>query len=171
MVERRAVDRHDRMICFDDGAERFHMRAAGIAIREGRVLLQRAEGDGYWILPGGRMEQGETSAETVLREMQEELQQNVKVGQLAFVLESFFAEGERSFHEIGFYHPMTVPDAFPLVTDGICRRIHDGGLDIDFAWLPADEMSLVAAPFYPVPLRPLLAGPRAGPLHIVDRRS
>jgi 8-oxo-dGTP pyrophosphatase MutT (NUDIX family) len=166
-----SVIRHGRMICFDDDTERFHMRAAGIALREGYVLLQRAAIDDYWVLPGGRMEQGETSAETLLREMQEELLQPVEVGPLALLLESFFAFDGRGFHEIGFYHPMVVPDAFPFKTDGVCHHIHDGGTDIDFAWLPADHESLARAPFYPAPLRPLQAQPPSSLRHIVDRRE
>jgi hypothetical protein len=64
-----------------------------------------------------------------------------------------------------------VPEAFPFTTDGICHRIHDGGVDIEFAWLRTDEASLAAAPAYPVPLRPFLA--RLPPIlvHIVDRRD
>jgi 8-oxo-dGTP pyrophosphatase MutT (NUDIX family) len=171
MVERRAVQRHGRMICFDDDAERFHMRAAGIALREGHVLVQRALGDISWTLPGGRMEQGETSAETLLREMQEELLQTVTVGPLTFLLESFFGVGERHFQEVGFYHSIAVPTAFPFSTDGVCHRIRDGDADVEFAWLPADEASLTAAPFRPVALRPLLAGPQPGLVHIVDRET
>lgn len=175
MVEHRSVLRHDRMICFDDGADRFHMRAAGIALREGRVLVQRALNDQHWALPGGRMEQGETSAETVLREMQEELLQTVEVGPLAFLVESFFGDdndfygqGGRTFHEIGFYHSMVVPEAFPFSTQGICHRIVDGGNEVEFAWLPADEATLIEAPFYPIPLRPLLATPPTALRHLVD---
>ncbi|MGV3491152.1 MAG: NUDIX hydrolase [Devosia sp.] len=171
-----SIIRHARMICFDDGPDRFQMRAAGIALREGRVLLQRSLNDQHWALPGGRMEQGESSSETVLREMQEELFQTVEVGPLAFLVESFFGddysiygEGGRSFHEIGFYHRMVVPDAFPFSTDGVCHRIVDGAAEVEFAWLPADEAALAAAPFYPIPLRPLIAAPASALVHIVDR--
>ncbi len=68
-VERRPVQRHNRMICFDDGADRFQMRAAGIALEDGHLLIHRATHEDYWTLPGGRMEQGETSADALAREI------------------------------------------------------------------------------------------------------
>lgn len=162
--------RHGRMICFDDGPDRFQMRAAGIALRDGHVLLQRGSGDAHWALPGGRMEQGETSAETLQREMQEELLQVVEVSPLAFLVESFFGDAERRFHEIGFFHRMVVPSAFPFRLDGICHRINDG-VEVEFAWLPADEASLTLAPFYPAPLRPLIGTLQAGLVHLVDHEA
>ena len=58
MVERRPVQRHDRMVCFDDATDRFQMRAAAIALRNGRVLVQNLVGVANCFLPGGRIEQG-----------------------------------------------------------------------------------------------------------------
>ena len=75
MVERRPVLRHDKMVCFDDGADRFQMRAAAIAIRNGRVLVQNLSGNPTTFLPGGRIEQGEGSADTLVREIEEEFGQ------------------------------------------------------------------------------------------------
>jgi 8-oxo-dGTP pyrophosphatase MutT (NUDIX family) len=165
-----ALIRHHRMICFDDADTRFQMRAAGIALRDGRVLLQHASIDDSWALPGGRIEQGESSGQTLLREMQEELLAAVEVGPLAFIVESFFANTGRSFHEVGFYHRMTVPDSFPCPDDdSICHRIHDGGVDVEFKWLPVEPAVLAAAPFVPIPLIPFIGASPATPIHIVDR--
>ena len=69
MVERRPVQRHDRMVCFDDATDRFQMRAAAIALRNGRVLVQNLVGVANCFLPGGRIEQGESSGETLVREI------------------------------------------------------------------------------------------------------
>ena len=166
-----SVIRQQRMVCFDDEISRFQMRAAGIALRDGHVLLQRATGDVHWALPGGRVEQGESSMQTLIREMQEELLQHVQVQPLTYIVESFFVDEGRDFHEIGFYHRMVVPDVFPFVPGSVCHRIRDGGTEVAFAWLPADEAALVAAPFYPVPLRPLIAQSAGGLLHILDRQA
>ena len=62
-VERHAVQRHNQMICFDDGADRFQMRAAGIAIRDGRVLVQNIKGNRTTFMPGGRIDQNESSVD------------------------------------------------------------------------------------------------------------
>jgi 8-oxo-dGTP pyrophosphatase MutT (NUDIX family) len=50
-----------------------HIVAAVIADAEGRVLVVRKRGSLIFIQPGGKREQGETSLETLARELQEEL--------------------------------------------------------------------------------------------------
>ncbi len=165
----RSLARHQRMVCFDDGLDRFQMRAAGIALREGHVLVHRAVHEAFWSLPGGRVEQGEASTETLFREMQEELLVDVEVGPLAFVLESFFPNIGQQFHEIGFYHRMTVPESFPFAPDGVvCHTIFDAVM-LEFRWVRASESALGEAAFHPARLRPFIASPQTGTMHIIDR--
>lgn len=163
--------RHGRMLCFEDGTDRFQMRAAGIALREGHVLVHRATTEAFWSLPGGRVEQGEASGETLFREMQEELETDVAIGPLAFMLESFFPLLDRQFHEIGFYHRMTVPETFPFATDGICHRIMDGAAALEFKWVPATAARLAAEAFRPAVLQAHLGEPQPGVLHFVERET
>ena len=61
------------VISFTKGVQKYNLRAAAVLVHDGAVLLHRLEGDPYWALPGGRVELGESGAETVVREMQEEL--------------------------------------------------------------------------------------------------
>jgi 8-oxo-dGTP pyrophosphatase MutT (NUDIX family) len=60
----------------DPNAPRAHhvLPAAFAAVRNvaGEVLLVRRIDDGYWELPGGRLEVGESAAEAVIREVAEE---------------------------------------------------------------------------------------------------
>ena len=53
----------------------FGVRVAAVVEREGALLLvrhQKPEGDPYWVLPGGRLEPGETIPECAGRELAEE---------------------------------------------------------------------------------------------------
>ena len=51
----------------------FHLRVRGI-IRDGEhILLARAKGKSYSFLPGGHHEMEETIAQTLVRELREEL--------------------------------------------------------------------------------------------------
>ncbi|MBI4573327.1 MAG: NUDIX hydrolase [candidate division NC10 bacterium] len=50
---------------------RLPISAKGVLIRRGRVLLLKNE-RGEWELPGGRLDEGETPEETVVREIREE---------------------------------------------------------------------------------------------------
>jgi 8-oxo-dGTP pyrophosphatase MutT (NUDIX family) len=171
MVERRPVLRHDRMVCFDDGGDRFQMRAAAIALRNGRVLVQNLTGLSNCFLPGGRIEQGESSTETLVREMQEEFGHTVQVGQLAFVIESFFPEKGQLFHEVGLYYRIEVGEDFPYHDTDICHRCHEGNVEMEYRWVEADQVSLGAAEFFPEPLRGRLTDIQPVTVHILDREQ
>ncbi|HKV58574.1 MAG TPA: NUDIX domain-containing protein, partial [Ktedonobacteraceae bacterium] len=74
------------MITFDRGNLRFSYRVTGVAIRDGKVLLQKPVEGGFCFLPGGRAELQESAGETLRREMQEELHVDVTVGRLLWVV-------------------------------------------------------------------------------------
>jgi ADP-ribose pyrophosphatase YjhB (NUDIX family) len=167
-VDRRPTFRHNRMVCFDDDEDRFQMRAAGIAVEDGHVLIHRATFESFWTLPGGRIEQGETSTETLVREMREELLVEAEIGPLTILAESFFADIGQRFHEIGFYHAMRLPPEFPRQRGEVCHTIIDGAA-LEFRWVPTDEVSLVEWSFFPTPLRPFLADLPTSVVHLIDR--
>ena len=78
------------MITFVRNNVRFGLRVAGIAIHKGHVLLHRAECDDFWALPGGRGELLEPAVAALKREMKEEMDADVTVVRLLWVLENFF---------------------------------------------------------------------------------
>lgn len=171
MVEHRPVLRHDSMVCFDDGAARFQMRAAGIAIRNGRVLIQNIKGGYGTFLPGGRIEQAEASVETLVREMQEEFGHPVEVGQLAFVIESFYPEKSQVFHEVGLYYRIEVSDDFPYHDTDICHRCYEGPVEMEYRWVPTTAEALATSVFYPEPLRGRLGDIPSTTIHLLDRSA
>src|SRR3989344_5144415 len=67
------------------------VRAVAIIIRDDKVALihRKKEGRDYWVFPGGGVEDGETSQEPVIREIQEELSLKGKVIKLLFSVESY----------------------------------------------------------------------------------
>ena len=52
---------------------KLNIRAAGIIIHNGKVLVHKNVNDDYYALVGGRVEIGENSATTLKREIQEEI--------------------------------------------------------------------------------------------------
>ncbi|MDQ6921404.1 MAG: NUDIX hydrolase, partial [Candidatus Dormibacteraeota bacterium] len=66
------------------------IRVAALAVRERQVLVveHRKRGQRYWVLPGGRVEAGETLVNALKRELQEELSLVVDVGPLLAVYET-----------------------------------------------------------------------------------
>lgn len=95
------------------GGRRFNYRIAGLGFRDGHVLVHRAVHEPFWTFPGGRAEIGETSEETLKREMVEELGVEVTVHRLLWIVENFFHYEQRDWHELGFYYLMDIPPEFP----------------------------------------------------------
>ena len=67
------------------------VRAVAIIIKDNKVALihRKKEGRDYWVFPGGGVEEGETSEDAVVREVQEELSLDCKVIKLFFSVESY----------------------------------------------------------------------------------
>ena len=70
--------------------------AAAVVIRDGRVLLtRRAEGQhlaGMWEFPGGKLEDGESPEEALVRECREECGIDVEVGEILDVTHHRFPD-------------------------------------------------------------------------------
>ena len=99
------------MIRFDQGNRRFNYRIVGVAIHDDAVLLHRADHESFWTLPGGRAEHGETAEETIQREMREELETDVHVDRLLWIVENFFE-----------YRRPELPRARALLSDSLSQR-------------------------------------------------
>lgn len=158
-----------RMITFEEDHVRFINRIVGIVYDGDRVLLHRAVSDDFWALPGGRAELLETAAETLRREMREELNEDVEVERLVWIAENFFEYGPRSHHEIGFYFLMRLPPASPLRHKTEPFYGQEGDLTIIFQWFPIETLEQVY--LFPTFLRTGLKNLPASTAHIVHRDS
>ena len=127
------------MIFIDAGTRRFQLRACALIRTPGHVLIHRAVTDRSWSLPGGRVEHGEAAAETLRREVLEELGSDAEIGPLRFLIENFFRENFFRMdgceaHELGLYFDavLAAPPAFRL--DDVVHRCRDGDADLEFRW-------------------------------------
>jgi len=70
-------------------ADGMRVRAAGLGIIGSAVLVvkHRKDGRSYWLLPGGGIRVGESAKTALQREIREELNISVVVGDLLFVVE------------------------------------------------------------------------------------
>lgn len=156
------------MICFDQGNHRFNYRIVGVAIHNDSVLLHRADHETFWTLPGGRGELGETAEETIKREMLEELETDVDVDRLLWVVENFFEYEGVHYHELALYFLIHFrPESAPLSAEAFDGA--EGTVTLRFRWFPIRRDALDALPLMP-PFLPgaLIELPRS-PVHVVDR--
>lgn len=70
------------------------VRVTGIVIEDGRLLLLNQDTDSgrSWSLPGGKLEDGETLAGALVREMKEETGLDVEPGRLLYVCDHLPAQ-------------------------------------------------------------------------------
>jgi 8-oxo-dGTP pyrophosphatase MutT (NUDIX family) len=147
----------------------FQMRIAGLGFRDGHVLVHRATHEPFWTFPGGRAEVGETSEETLKREMVEELDAEVAVERLLWSVENFFDYEGKQWHEFGLYYLMHLPEHFPFRAEEIVHRIKDGRSELEFKWVPATRASLAALDIPPYFIADEIENLPPTPRHLVWR--
>lgn len=100
------------------GQHHFNYRVAAVIRHEEKLLVCRAERDEFYYLPGGRVKDGETSAEAVRRELREECSSEAVTEGPLFLVENFFSLHGRRVHELCVYYAATLLEpraAYPTV--------------------------------------------------------
>jgi len=113
--------------------------AAAIIEHDGKVFAtQRGYGPwaGWWEFPGGKIEPGETPQQALVREIEEELDTEIEVGELLTTVEYDYPE----FHLSMDCFLCTVKSGHLVLKEHEAARWL-GPDDLDSAgWLPADEI-------------------------------
>jgi 8-oxo-dGTP pyrophosphatase MutT (NUDIX family) len=145
------------MANFRVGAQLFNYRAAGIAVRDGHVLICHEDDDDYVMLPGGRVEIGEPSDVALARELAEELRSSATIGRRIFTVENFFEHNGASVHEIAVYYAFEPAADFPFRRGGVVREVEEDGHLLRFEWLPIEGPALAGRQLYPTWMRERIA--------------
>lgn len=111
----------------------FRPTAYAIIVRNGAVLAARDRGMPRFAFPGGGVECGERIPDGLRREVREEVDMAVTVGELLHVRENFFYcdPVHAAWHAIVFYYQCATdpPDTQPIV----------GDIE-EFRWIPISEI-------------------------------
>ncbi|WP_297639877.1 NUDIX domain-containing protein, partial [uncultured Clostridium sp.] len=100
-------------ISFKTDLGRFNFRVAALIIKNNRLLIHTLKNSSFYLLPGGRVDVGEDSETSLLRELKEELKINASIDSLLWVSEGFFTHNAERFHELGYYYSVqcTTPNS------------------------------------------------------------
>jgi ADP-ribose pyrophosphatase YjhB (NUDIX family) len=152
-------------VVFKIDDKKFNFRSVGVIINNNRILLHCIDNNPYWSLPGGRVEIGEATSETVIREMKEEIGVDCKIIRPLWVMENFFHSFGYDTHEIAFYFLLTVPSA--LLDKGESFQEQEGKSTLAFKWHPLDDIHNIT--LFPQFLRTSLKNLPESLTHITHR--
>ena len=94
------------MISFNVENSKFNFRVSGLFFDKNkqRFLTNTRENIDFCVLPGGRVEMGEDSTTSLIREMKEELGLDIKVIGLKAITENFFEFDNKNYHELQYVY-------------------------------------------------------------------
>jgi 8-oxo-dGTP diphosphatase len=125
----------------DTGKKIVLVAACALIDSDGRILLaQRPEGKslaGLWEFPGGKVEQGETPEETLVRELEEELGIKTKVACLAPL--TFASHSYDTFHLLMPLYVCRRYEGIPQGREGQALKWVKPMALRDYPMPPADE--------------------------------
>ena len=157
------------MITFSRGDRCFHCRVAGIALSNNCVLLHREEGELFWTFPGGRAEIGETAAQTLAREIKEELNEEIEIIRLLWLVENYFNYAQKNYHEIAFYFLMQFPERSLYLNQDQSFQGVEEGKRMEYKWFSINFDVLNELPLLPSFLQQSLSSLPSSVEHIVHR--
>lgn len=151
----------------------FAVRTAGILIHEGRVLLQKTISENEYYLPGGHVQPLETTEQTLIRELREELHSEVEILDFAGIGENFFPWEGRTIQQLCFYYLVR----FRMEAPGIPTEGRFAGFDraeteryhLEYVWVPLPELDIPGRiRLFPERSRPMITGSLPAPVHFTD---
>ncbi len=117
--------------------------ARGICIQDGKILLAYSKQDHFYFFPGGHIEFGEGTRETLAREFFEEIGVRAEATRFISVLENSYGEGEKKQHEFCLLFEIEVEKGVECVS----KEAH-----LEFHWVAfADLGTVKLLPKYLVP--------------------
>ncbi len=129
-------------ITFKTETVRFVYRVAGIIIHNNKLLVMKDENSPYYYIPGGKVGLQELSADAIKREIREEINIDVKVKRILWIVENFFKDDEsgENFHEIGFYYLLELNDEKIFEKGNEFIMTEGGKHRLVFYWKPLEEI-------------------------------
>lgn len=126
-------------ITIDVDGYKLNVRAAVIITHNNKILVHRNINSDHYALIGGRVEVGESSAQTVKREIQEEIGKKIELTGYYTTIENFFELNGSKYHEIMFVHKAEFINDDDKKIEHTLQNI-EGKDYLQYEWLKLDEL-------------------------------
>ena len=154
----------NEMVMFSNGEVTFMYRVGGIAVHEGRLLVEHNVKHGFCFVPGGRVEYGENAVQALSRELDEEFGGSVQIGRLVIVSDDLFELDGIRYQEAGLYFLMEFDPGHPVL--GREGRFEAEEPNLVYEWLPLDRLE--EAELFPRFLRELVHDIPQTPKYVIQ---
>ena len=152
------------MVMFSNGDITFMYRVGGIAIHDGRLLVEHNVKHDFYFVPGGRVEYGENAVMALSRELDEELGGGVQVGRLVIFSDNLFELDDIRYQEVGLYFLLDFPPDHPVL--GREGKFEAAEPELVYEWLSLDRLE--EAELFPRFLRDLVRDIPQTPKYVIQ---
>ena len=136
---------------------KLNVRAAG-------VMAHKNINSDHYALIGGRVEIGENSANTIKREIKEELGKDVEITGYISTIENFFEMKGSKYHEIMFVHKIEFANEEDKKIEYTMKNV-EGKDYLQYEWLEMDKID--EYPLLPRAVKDILKGNKF-PIHKIN---
>ena len=156
-------------ILFQSENRIFSYRAAGLLIKDNKLLVQRSNDNKGYAIPGGHISFSETSDETIIREFKEETGIDIVVKSLNYVGEIFFPWKGNPCHQICVFYEVDLKNKDSVSTEDFSGIEHYKGQEIklNFSWIPLDNLENYN--LFPKEIKKFITDSPKCPKHFVSR--
>lgn len=134
-------------LTLNTGCGIFNHRVAAVIVHNNRLLAQKNLKTNEYYLVGGRIRFGESSAEALIREVNEELGVTVKDFRPLWINECFFIDEGKRFHEIGLYYLVNIENTNFNRYETVFETKEASRINT-YEWLETDKLNDIA--LYPL---------------------
>ena len=126
-------------ITIDVDDYKLNVRTAGVMIHNGKILVHKNVHSDHYALIGGRVEIGENSADTVKREIKEELGKDIEITGYISTIENFFEMKGSKYHEIMFVYEIEFTNEEDKKIEYTMKNVEEKDY-LQYEWIKLDKI-------------------------------
>ena len=119
--------------------QKLNIRACAIIIHDNKLLVHNNVNESHVALVGGRVKIGESSEQTLKREIMEEMGKKIEIIEYVSTIENFFEADDMPYHEIMFVYRVDFKNE---EDKKIIETIHnvEGEDELRYDWIDLDKI-------------------------------
>ena len=119
--------------------KKLNIRACALIIHNNKLLVHNNVNESHVALVGGRVKIGESSEDTLKREIKEEMGKEIEILEYVSTIENFFDADDMPYHEIMFVYRVDFKDdADKKIIDSIKNT--EGEDELRYDWIDIDKI-------------------------------